>query len=46
LKWNAYPASLTSYIEAEKSNIGLDLSYLLNEEGGYVLQENGDRILL
>lgn len=46
LEWRAFPASFKCYIEAEKTNYGLDLTYLLQENGSYLLQENGYRILL
>jgi hypothetical protein len=46
LTWNSNPASLTSYIEAEKTPYGIDLTYLLTEDSGYLLQEDGYKILL
>lgn len=46
LNWTAFPASFNCYIEAEKTPYGIDLTYLLAEDGSFLLQENGDRILL
>jgi hypothetical protein len=46
LQWNSHPAMFSSYIEAELRPYGIELSYLLTEDGGFLLQEDGNKILL